>query len=238
MNLPLADELAGVFARMSRVLLSQETVNTSLTLICELAQSTLPDSSGAGVTLVDERGDRTTATSSDELVERADTLQYDLDEGPCLTAWAQRSVVRIDDMAHEQRWPLWARAVQPMGIQSTLSAPLVAGDVALGAMKVYGREPGVYDARSERVLSLFAAQAAILVANAQSLERARRLSDQLKEALRSRDMISTAKGVIVAREGVDEETAFARLVSLSQRDGKKLREVAESVVRAAVRRRR
>jgi len=237
-NLPLADELAGVFARMSRVLLSQETVDTSLRLVCELAQSTLPDSSGAGVTLLDARGDKTTAAASDPVVERADALQYDLEQGPCLTAWAQRSVVRIDDVSRDSRWPRWAEAVQPLGVRATLSAPLVAGDVALGAMKVYGRQPGIYDASSERVLSMFAAQAAVLVANVQSLDNARRLSDQLKDALRMRDVISTAKGVIVAREGVDEDMAFARLVSLSQRDGKKLRDVAESVVRAAVRRRR
>ena len=85
---------------------------------------------------------------------------------------------------------------------------------------------------------MFAAQAAILVANVQSLESARRLSDELKEALRSRDVISTAKGVIMTREGVDPDTAFGRLVSMSQRDGKKLRDVADSVVRSAVRRRR
>ena len=237
-DLPLADELAGVFARMSRVLLSQETVHTSLQLVCELAQSTLPDSSGAGVTLVDEHGGKTTAAASDPLVGRADSLQYELDEGPCLTAWAERSVVRVDDIRLEPRWRRWAQAVDPLGVRAVLSAPLVAGDVALGALKVYGRQPSVYDSHSERLLSLFAAQAAILVANMQSLENARRLSDQLKDALRSRDVISTAKGVILAREGVDEEGAFARLVSLSQRDGKKLRDVAESVVRAAERRRR
>ncbi|NMR20106.1 GAF and ANTAR domain-containing protein [Cellulomonas fimi] len=236
-NLPLADELALVFARLSGVLLSQETVDTSLRLICELAQLTLPDSSGAGVTLVDAQGSRTTA-ASDQVAERADALQYELHEGPCLTAAAHRVVVRVDDIEHDSRWPRWARAVQPLGVHATLSSPMIAGDVTLGAIKVYGRRPGVYDADSERTLTLFAAQAAIMVANVQSLEAARRLSDQLKDALRTRDVIATAKGVLVGREGVDQETAFARLVSMSQRDGKKLRDVAELVVRSAVRRRR
>lgn len=236
--LPLADELAGVFTRMSGLLLSQETVDTALHTIATLAQTTLPGTVAAGVTLVDPQGRRTTAGASDELAERADTLQYELDEGPCLTAWAERTLVRIDDVDHDERWPRWARAVRPIGVQATLSAPMVAGDAALGAIKVYGEHPGAYDAHTEQVLTLFAAQAAVLVANVQTVENARRLSDQLKVALRSRDVISTAKGVLMAKENIDEDAAFGRLVAMSQRDGRKLRDVAETLVRTLTQRRR
>lgn len=236
--LPLAEELAGVFAQMSGLLLSQETVGTALHTIATLAATTLPGTVAAGVTLVDAQGRKTTAGASDSVTERADALQYELEEGPCLTAWEQRAVVHVDDVEHDERWPRWARAVRPLGVRSTLSAPLVAGEVGLGAIKVYGEQPGTYDTHAERVLTLFAAQAAILVANMQTVENARRLSEQLKAALRSRDVISTAKGILMADEGVDEDTAFARLVGMSQRDGRKLRDVAEALVRTSARRRR
>lgn len=235
---PLAEELAGVFVQMSGLLLSQETVETALHTIATLAVTTVPGAAAAGLTLVDVRGRKTTAGASDEVTERADSLQYELDEGPCLTAWADRILVRVDDVAHDERWPRWAGAVRPLGVNSALSVPLVAGDRTLGAIKVYGEQPGVFDAHAEQVMTLFAAQAAVLVANVQTVENARRLSDQLKAALHSRDVISTAKGVLVAREGVDEETAFARLVAMSQRDGRKLRDVAETLVRNATQRRR
>ena len=227
-----------MFTQMSGLLLSQETVASALHTIAMLALATLPDTAGAGVTLVDGQGRKTSAGASSALTERADALQYELDEGPCLTAWAQRTVVRVDDVVHDERWPRWGRAVEPLGVQSALSTPLVAGDMALGAIKVYGHRPGAYDTHAEQVLTLFAAQAAILVANVQTVDNARRLSDQLKEALHSRDVISTAKGVLVAKEGIDEESAFARLVAMSQRDGRKLRDVAETVVRTATQRRR
>lgn len=236
--LPLAEELAGVFAQMSGLLLSQETVDTALHTIATLAVTTLPGTAAAGLTLVDSQGRKTTAGASDEVTERADALQYELEEGPCLTAWAERTLVHVDDVEHDERWPRWARAVRPLGVQSTLSAPLVAGDTALGAIKVYGDRPGAYDSRAEHVLTLFAAQAATLVANVQTVENARRLSEQLKAALRSRDVISTAKGILMSVEGVDEDTAFARLVVMSQRDGRKLREVADTLVRTTARRRR
>ncbi|WP_459644098.1 ANTAR domain-containing protein [Kineococcus sp. NUM-3379] len=223
---------------MSNLLLSEETVETALRLITALAESTLPDTIGAGVSLIDAQGRKTSAASSDALVEEADRLQYELNEGPCLTAWAQRAVVRVDDVALEQRWVRWSEAVQSLPVRSVLSAPLLAEDVLLGAIKVYGQRPDAYDEHSEQVLAMFGTQAGILMANVKTLEDARKLTEQLKDALRTRDAISTAKGILIAREHLDEDGAFARLVSLSQREGKKLREVAETLVQAATRRKR
>jgi len=236
-DLPLADEMAAVYARMSGLLLSQETVSTALQLVTTLAVETVPGSVGAGVTLIDERGRRTSAASTDGLVEQADGLQYQLDEGPCLSAWAQRAVVRIDDTADEDRWSRWCGAVQPLGLRSALSAPLVAADTALGAIKVYAREPAAYDDRSENLLTLFAAQAAILLSNVQTHERAQQLSNGLKEALISRDVIGQAKGILMSQDGIDADAAFALLAAASQREQRKLRDVADDLVRSVERRR-
>lgn len=188
-------------------------------------------------TLIDERGHRTSTASSDSIVEQADTLQYELDEGPCLSAWSQRAPVRVDDLP-DSRWPEWSAAVSPLLIRSTLSAPLVAGDTAFGAMKVYSEQPHVFGEREERLLTLFAAQAAIPLANMQSLEKAQQLSAGLREALNSRQVIGQAMGIVMAPGGIDETAAFAQLVALSQQQNKKLRDVAEGLVRSTVRRRR
>jgi GAF domain-containing protein len=237
-QLPLADELAAVFARMSGLLLSQETVDTVLGLITSLAVETVPGSTGAGVTLIDDRGRRESSAATDPLVERADALQYELDEGPCLAAAALRQVVRIDDVTTDRRWPRWTSEVESLGLRAALSAPLVAGDRCEGALKVYALEPDAFDTHTEQVVTLFAAQAAILVANVQSRERAERLSDALRRAVRSRDAVNVAKGVLMARHGVDEETAFRMLLSRSRQDAARLQEAAGSVLATAVRRRR
>ena len=235
---PLADELSVVFARMAGLLLSQETVQTSLQLITALAHDTIPTSLGSAVTLIDERGRRTTAATTHHPLEPADTLQYELNEGPCLTAWAHRSIVRVDDTRTESRWPRWCGAVQELGVVSVLSAPLVAGDLALGAMKVYSGQASAFGVDAERRLSMFAPQAAVLLANMQSHQAATEMSDGLKQALRSRDVIATAKGIVMARDGVDGETAFRMLVSASQREHRTLPDVAQDIVTATVRRRR
>ena len=237
-DLPLAAELSVVFARMAGLLLSQETVQTSLQLITALAHDTIPTSLGSAVSLIDGRGRRTTAATTHHPLEPADTLQYELNEGPCLTAWAHRTLVRIDDTRTETRWPRWCGAVQELGVVSVLSAPLVAGDLAPGAMKVYSGQASAFGVDAERRLSMFAPQAAVLLANMSSHQAATDLSEGLKPALRSRDVIGMAKGIVMARDGLDEQTAFQMLVHASQREHSKLRDVAQDIISATVRRRR
>jgi GAF domain-containing protein len=229
---PASRDLADVLSRMSGVLISHETLATSLLLVTHLAQETIPGTAGAGVTLID-RGRRAAAAASDPLVERADELQYALDQGPCLTAWRQRTLVRIDDVRSERRWPEWTAAVAQIGVRAVLSAPVIAGGDALGAIKVYAAEPARYDAHGERVLRLFAEQAAVLLANVRSHEDARLLSEGLKEALRTRDVIGQAKGMLMVRDGMGEDDAFAVLVRLSQQTNTKLRDVARKLVESA-----
>jgi GAF domain-containing protein len=234
-DLPLADELAAVFARMSGLMLSTETVNTTLELITALAQETT-DTDGAGVTLLDEHGARVTGAATDPLVSHVDGLQYKLDEGPCLTAWERRILVRVDDLTREDRWPRWVAAAT--GIRAVLSAPLVAGDEALGALKVYSRRPGAYGNHDERLLTMFAAHAAVLLANVRSYEDAKRVSDELRDSMRVRDLVNMAKGVLMAREATDERTAFLLLTGMARDQGRPLREIADGLAGTTVRRRR
>ncbi len=236
-SIPLTDELAGVFARMSGLLLSEETVGTSLSLLSALAHETVPGSCGAGVSIV-EGGRRTSAGSTDDRVREADSKQYELDEGPCLAAAAGRELVVVEDLQHEPRWPRWAAEVAPLGLRGALSAPLVAGGTTLGAIKVYADHPAAFDGRSRQLLTLFSAQAAILVANVQSSERARRLSEGMRQAVRDRDVVGTARGVLIGRHGIDEEAALRMLLARSQEKGVPLADAARAVVDSAVRRRR
>jgi GAF domain-containing protein len=236
-DLPLAAELSAVFARMSGLLLTEETVETSLGLLSSLAQETVPGSSGAGVSVLDESR-RRSAGSTDGRVRQADSLQYELDEGPCLAATAGRELVRIDDLAEDRRWPRWASAATSLGLRAAMSAPLVVGEGALGAIKVYADQPGTFDRHSEQLLLLFSAQAAILVSNIQTHERAKRLSAGMREAFRQRDTVSVAKWVLMGRNSIDEDTAFTMLMARAEQDRTSVVQAARATVESAERRRR
>jgi GAF domain-containing protein len=237
MTLPLADELSALHARTSGLLLSEDSVQTTVRLITELAAETLPGTAGSGVSLLDGAGGRTTGASCGLVVE-ADAEQYELGEGPCLTAWAERLLVRVDDVRADHRWPRWCRAVEPLGLHGVLSAPLVAGDDAMGAIKVYAERPDAFGERHERLLTMFAAQASIVLAQLRTAATAQRLSADLTDALRARDAISTAKGVVMARHGVDARAGLAMLMADAAREHKPLHDVARAVTRSAVRHRR
>lgn len=235
-DLPQADELAAVFARMSGLLLSSQTVDTALALITTLVTETIRESDGAGVTLLDDHGARITAAATDPVVGRLDGLQYELDEGPCLTAWERRTAVRVDDVTRENRWPRWASAASATGVRAVLSVPLVAGEAVLGAMKVYSHRAGNYDNRDEQLMMMFAAHSAVLLDHVRSYEDAIRVSAALRTSLRTRDLVNMAKGVLMARDGVDERTAFLLLSRTAEQDCRTLRHVAESVTGATARR--
>lgn len=133
-------------------------------------------------------------------------------------------------MTSEVRWPRWTQAAAPMGLRSTLSAPLRARGEATGAIKVYSRDPHSYTTSDEPILQMLADQAGVVPANVEGYVEAGELSEQLKDALRSRDVIGQAKGILMAQEGVDDEAAFAMLRQASQSKNVKLRDIAAAVV--------
>ena len=95
----VAEQLSGVVARSSGLMLAPETVQTLLQLVTATAVQAVPAAAGAGVTLVDEHGQRHSSAGTDEQVLRWDRLQHELDEGPCLTAYEQRRAVDVRDVA-------------------------------------------------------------------------------------------------------------------------------------------
>jgi GAF domain-containing protein len=141
-------DLASALSQMAGLVLSRETVDTALELVTSLAATTTPGTLGAAVTVVDEHGKRSKAASN-AATERADALQYEFDEGPCLTAWRTQEVVRIDDTTTDGRWPRWNEAASQLGVRSVLSTPLLMREESIGAMKVYCERPHNYGPHDE-----------------------------------------------------------------------------------------
>lgn len=226
-----AVDLGTALSQMAGLVLSRETVDTALELVTTLAATTTAGTLGAAVTIVDEHGKRSRAASN-AAAEQADALQYELDEGPCLTAWRTREVVRLDDTTTDGRWSRWNAAVSRLGVRSVVSAPLLVGEEPIGAMKVYCERPLNYGPHDEHVMRLLAAQAAILLANSQSLQTARRLSRQLTEALASRDTVARATGVLLAQGAASERDAFATLAAAARQSDRPVLDVARGLVAA------
>nr|WP_231703887.1 GAF and ANTAR domain-containing protein [Arthrobacter sp. zg-Y179] len=212
------------------MLLTEETVAHAVDLLAEAMRESIPGTVGAGVSLMDEQGRRTSTGSTDGLVVAADELQYRLGDGPCLEAWASAAPVRSDDLAAEIRWQGWSVPAAELGLRSVLSVPLLHKRDILGAMKIYSMETAAFNEHSEHLLTLFAGPAATLLANVQSTEVPHRASRELKDAMASRDSIALARGILMERNRLNTEEAMRELIISSRSNGHSLRSVSEQVI--------
>jgi GAF domain-containing protein len=229
-NLPLADELAALTVRIADLLLTHETVDEAVSALAQALKEAIPGTLGAGVSLMDTRGRRTSTASTDPDILQADQLQYDLGQGPCLTAWAQQATVTVEDTRTDHRWPAWSRAIAELPVRAVISAPLSTPDGAIGALKVYSPIPNGFDSKAIHLLELLARPAALMLANTQARDAAQRLSDGLISALGARDSIATATGIMMERLHVSRDQALATLISTSRRQNEPLHQLAQGII--------
>jgi signal transduction histidine kinase/CheY-like chemotaxis protein len=99
-------------------------------------------------------------------------------------------IIRVDDVLQDPRYGQWApHHGMPEGhlpVRSYLAVPVESrsGDV-IGGLFFGHSEPGVFTARSERVVKGVAAQAAVAIDNARLFELAQKAADERKQLLDS-----------------------------------------------------
>ena len=223
------DGLDSALRILSRLLLSEETLEDTLGRVAGLACRTLEACDIASVTMIND-GRPSTPVQTDPAVSALDAAQYRSERGPCLEAYSVRQVVRGTVSASTDHWPEFTAEAQAAGIRSVLAVPLVASDRPLGALNLYSKTAESYDQADEETAVLFSEQAAVACANAEVYWRTYSLTEHLREALESRDVIGQAKGIIMARRGCTPDAAFEALRKVSQHRNIKLRQVAEQVV--------
>jgi hypothetical protein len=231
------DELRAGLAALSRLAIGHLDLKDVLRRVAECAVTAIPGADGAGLMLL-EKGHGDTIVASASFVTEVDAIQYSIGEGPGLTAAMQGGTVRCGGLSADAHWPRFGPKVASLGVHSVLSLPLLTHDwtVVVGAINVYAHPEDAFSDDAVRIGELFAEPAAIAVQNAQVLAQSKRPADQLQTALNSRAVIDQALGILMCRTGSTAEQAFNRLREVSQADNVKLREVAQQVVDAAVRR--
>jgi len=232
-RLPL-DDLSDTIARIRGLLLTEEKASHAVALMARAIKETLPGNPEAGVSILDAGGNRVSSAATHPLVEQLDAVQYELDEGPCLTAWSAEKVVIVEDVHTDPRWPNWRAAVQDTAVRSVASAPLMAGAQALGALNIYSALPGQYDGSTGRILPLFAGTAATLLAHVQGADAPLRMAGDLKHTLATRDTINRACGMLMERHGTGYDAALGRLIATARTSGATLAEVSARQAAGAV----
>ncbi len=223
-------------AELSTFLVSDHGLADTLTRIAKLGVESVSPAKFAGITMmVDDR--ISTQGFTDPTCVHIDQAQYDSDRGPCLEAFRQGTMIVVDSLDDDDRWPEFANAATAHGVQSTLSLPMSAGDTAVGALNFYAGSDRAFDESSTETGSLFAAQAAVVLVNAQAYWGARLQSEHLQSALEGREQIDMAKGIIMNTMGCGPDDAYDVLVTRSRDENRQLRDIAEEIVARSQRRR-
>ncbi|SDC23393.1 GAF domain-containing protein [Geodermatophilus telluris] len=213
-------------AAVARELLNEPDEQHTLQRVVDAAAATLGPQVWASVSLVRQRREVDTPATSDDRAARADELQYELTEGPCLDAIWEQETFQIDDMTADERYPRWSRAVaEQTGIRSSLSLQLFtdADQESLGGLNLYSPRRGAFDAQTRGEALAFAAQAAVAVTSA-------RTEEHLRSVMATRTLIGQAQGILMERLRITADQAFGVLSRLSQQSNVKLREIARRLV--------
>lgn len=232
---PYPEALWQSVAELSGLLLSEEDQETTLKRVADLAVRTIAGCDAVGATILNDGAPNTRAATGG-LVYEVDTFQYEIGDGPCLQAVSDRQPYDVEDMATSPRWGRFCRHASERGIHSSLSLPLIVRGEPLGALNLYSRHAHAFGPSDRETALMFAAQAAVALTNAQTYGAGVRLATQLREALGSRATVDQAIGVIIAVVHCEADEAFERLRTASQESHRKLRLVAEDVIKAALRR--
>jgi GAF domain-containing protein len=148
-----------------------------------------------------------------------DLKQQETGDGPCIEAARTQTLVQVTDTSDDIRWPQFCATARACDVRSLLCTPLWINERNLGALTLYSSQTKAFSPGDTRLISLFATLAALALHEAQR-------TDQLREAISTRDMIGQAKGILVERYRISGDAAFAALARASQATNVKLAEVA------------
>ena len=222
-------ELLDAADQLSKLVAADDGFDATMKRIAELAVLAIDGAEDCSISLARRRHGviQTIAVTSDVGI-RIDEVQQETGEGPCMSSIENHSTFHIPNMATDETWPRFSkRVVQETGIKSILSYVLLLSENETGAMSMLSTKVDAFPVEDIDTGTLFAAQAAVAMADALGHAHDREKIEQLEEGMKTRQMIGQATGILMAARGIDAEEAFDILKRISQNSNVKLRVIAE-----------
>jgi transcriptional regulator with GAF, ATPase, and Fis domain len=187
--------------------------------------------SAAGVLLTDQRGALQVVAASTEQTRLLELLQLQTDQGPCPECFHTGRPIAVADLsAATSRWPRFAAEARQGGFASVHALPMRLRTDIIGALNLFGTQPGALDEDTIRLGQALADVATIGLLQARAIRHRETLAEQLQTALNSRIIIEQAKGVIAERRHLDMDQSFTLLRGTARTSNRRLSELARAVV--------
>jgi transcriptional regulator with GAF, ATPase, and Fis domain len=189
--------------------------------------------SAAGVLLSDQRGALRVVAASTEQTRLLELLQSQTDQGPCPQCFHTGRPVAVADLSTAtaaRRWPRFVAEARHIGFASVHALPMRLRTDVIGALNLFGTQPGALDEDTIRLAQALADVATIGLLQARAIRQRDTLAEQLQTALNSRVVIEQAKGVIAERRHLDMDQSFTLLRGTARTSNRRLSELAGAIV--------
>jgi len=189
----------------------------------------------AGVMLAAPSGHLQAVASSTERSRLLELFELQNQDGPCLDAYRNGTVISSVDLALDRdRWPTFAPRALDVGFTAVHSVPLKLRDEVIGALNLLRVEPGAVTERDAKVLRALSDIATVGILQERLLSQSGPDASGLQTALASRVQIEQAKGMIAERNDLQIDDAFERLRTYARANGLRLTAVATGVVNRTI----
>ena len=226
MHGPDATLLIGEFTQLAQALAAAPDEDARLRIAVGCAVSLMNGCDHAGFTVNHKGGLVTRVSSPGELVRRANELQEQLGEGPCLDVLRDQETLVSGDLSVEPRWPRWASRVHRELEVGSMMSLLVYTEKqrSYGALSLYARVGHRFDSDDWAIGQALAGHISVILS-------AEREIDQLGMAVHTRTRIGQAQGILMERFDMSADQAFDYLRRVSSSSNRKLADVAEEIAR-------
>ena len=223
-----SDDLVNVLQQLAEVLQTQRTLGAALAGIAEAATVSVPGCDAASIA-ISIAGRPATAAVTARVALELDMVQYDTQDGPCLTAFQSMSTIRVDLVEQGDAFPHFALAARRKGVRGVLSVPATWGDEVVATLNLYSRS-GPFDQSAESIASVLGAQVAIAVSRSPEFAAARGVVEQVQRDADDEADVNLAAGLLMVNESCTAEQAEGLLRQAANRDERTVLEIAQRII--------
>ncbi|MGD9959247.1 ANTAR domain-containing protein [Nocardioides sp.] len=226
--------LTRVFVELADTLVDEFDALDFLHTLTERTVELLP-ADAAGVILTDQHGHLQVVASTSNRAQLLELFELQSAEGPCLDCFTTGTkVANVAPEAARTRWPRFSAAAVEAGYSSTHALPLRLRDQVIGAMNLFCVDRTSLSDDDLMLGQALADVATIGLLQERAVRQSELVAEQLQTALNTRVLIEQAKGVLLARAGVDVDEAFRLMRDYSRRNSIRLKETASRVIDDAI----
>lgn len=223
-----SENLVSTLRSLAEVLQTQRTLGAVLAEIAEAATTSVPGCDAASIAISVE-GRPSTAAITARVALELDMVQYDTQDGPCLTSFLTQTAIRVDLMEDGDVFPHFSVPARRRGVRSVLSVPARWGPEVVATLNLYSRS-GPFDETAVSIASILAAQVAMAVSRSPEFAAARGVVEEAQRNVEDRSDMNLATGLLMVNEACTVEQAEGLLRHAAAHDEQTILQIAHRII--------